>query len=204
MISEKILGKPFSYYDEKHKKYAVLAPFKAPLRNSCEGCVFYNNHTILCNEESIYKQLGPCDSIERKDHNNVFFKVCTIRPADQLKAAISWEAYRWVQDHPGRGKFWMGVYIVAKKLFPKELAKIAQSDFAPSKNKENLAPFWKEFSRLIDKKMAHLTVRDLKDLIQEYPDDTEINFLDEEGMVVQLDDIELMQGKTTSVVITLK
>lgn len=98
----------------------------------------------------------------------------------------------------------MGVYIVAKKLFPKELAKIAQSDFAPSKNKENLAPFWKEFSRLIDKKMAHLTVRDLKDLIQEYPDDTEINFLDEEGMVVQLDDIELMQGKTTSVVITLK
>ena len=191
MNTERKLGVPFIYKDGS--KNVTLVPYKTNGTN-CDGCYFKRGLSLACIDIQDGKNLleiGPCDCFDRVDKTSVVFKESLETNGDLIKQAISWDAYKWVELHKNqKAKFWMGVYLKAKKLFPKEIRAIIKTDNSPWKNKDNLAPFWDTFVKLINKRMKPITVKDLRELIADQPDEAEVAFIDD-GSPVSIADVEL-------------
>lgn len=197
---ERKIGVPFLL--ELSSKSVLLVPMKAEHTNACEGCYFKEGHYLNCldvkKEQNLLK-LGSCDSIERADHTNIVFKEVLPTFGEQIKQSLAWEAYKWTECHKNqKAKYWMGVYLKAKERFPWEIRRLIKTEGSPWKHKENLAPFWETFINLINKRMKPITIKDLKELIAEQPDDAEVVFLDE-GTPVSISDIELDTKKETPI-----
>jgi hypothetical protein len=150
-----------------------VVTYPAQKSTVCTGCIFQNSGRILCMTEN--KIIGPCDSTDRTDQKDVIFKEVIPDQFELMRTIICRLALEWVKAHPGRGKFYQGVYIITKGLYPIEMSIIRNSPANILKNKDNLTPFWDKLRELINKRMKPITVKDMIEYLGTLPPDYELH-----------------------------
>lgn len=176
VLGERKIGEFFKCLVRGQTKTVVTYPLSNP-KDGCKGCVFYGIDKVTCMPQNAV--LGPCDATEREDHKDVIFKEIIPNQFELMRTIICRLALDWVRHRVGRGKFYQGVYIVTKNLYPAEMAIIRNSDANILKNKDDLTPFWKKLKELISKRMKPITVRDMIEYLGTLPPDYELHCFNE-------------------------
>lgn len=168
---ERKVGDVFTCEVRGTPKQVVTYP--ATNGNACDGCVFHSQGHVYCLSQD--KTIGACDASDRRDDKNVIFKELLPDQFELMRTIICRLALEWVKGRPGRGKFYQGVYIVTKNLYPIEMSIIRNSPANILKNKDNLTPFWDKLRELIYKRMKPITVRDMIEYLGTLPPDYELH-----------------------------
>lgn len=185
-LVERRIGLPFQYLAESgHAKTLIAWPAKETAL--CDGCYFKTATALQCKGEE--RQIGNCEAEVRSDHKDVIFKEVLSTQFELMRLLIVTGAKQWVEDHPQRGKFWMGVYITAKNLLPREMMIIRNSPANILSHKDNLLPFWRKLKELINNRMKPITVKDFIDYLSCLPPDYELHCFND-GEPIQFKDSE--------------